>query len=218
MTIIETEEVDGYTVEIRVMEGPENPREDYNHEGSLIVQLRDGYLPPSNADQADWRYDKIRAAWDRTLEHRLNGYSINHVIYDEELIKRYARAFLNAAAVEVWSNPHSDSKLVCLIDRDSDWTDPEAACKSQLAEYAAWCVGDVFGYTVTTQDGEEIDSCWGYYGNDSYAEGGHMRDAFMSAITVHRRDLAERLAKEAAAAADDEAEIVEMRLAEVGAR
>jgi hypothetical protein len=30
--------------------------------------------------------------------------------------------------------------------------------------YTHWCNGEVYGYRILDDDGEEIDSCWGYYG------------------------------------------------------
>lgn len=38
--------------------------------------------------------------------------------------------------------------------------------------FGAWAWGDVYGYTVTdTVTGDEVGSCWGYYGNDHEASG-----------------------------------------------
>ena len=36
--------------------------------------------------------------------------------------------------------------------------------KAEVAEYSAWCSGDVWGYRILLEDGEEFDSCWGFYG------------------------------------------------------
>lgn len=41
---------------------------------------------------------------------------------------------------------------------------------SELAEYRAWCEGEVYGYIARNpQTGEIIDACWGFYGESSYA-------------------------------------------------
>lgn len=44
-----------------------------------------------------------------------------------------------------------------------------AYLKAEMREYAAWLGGEVYGYAVTAPDGEDVDSCWGYYGEDDYA-------------------------------------------------
>lgn len=46
--------------------------------------------------------------------------------------------------------------------------------------YAAWAFGDIYGYIVEDPEGEEIDSCWGYYGADFNKSG--LIDAATGAI------------------------------------
>lgn len=41
---------------------------------------------------------------------------------------------------------------------------PDGYTDVAIAEYRAWAQGDCFGYTVTDPSGNEIDSCWGFYG------------------------------------------------------
>ena len=42
----------------------------------------------------------------------------------------------------------------------------QAYLRSELETYTAYLNGDVFGFVVETEDGEELDSCWGYYDRD----------------------------------------------------
>jgi len=43
-----------------------------------------------------------------------------------------------------------------------------------LEEYTNWCNGNVYGYTIEDEDGEEVDSCWGFYDAEyMFAEIGH---------------------------------------------
>ena len=35
---------------------------------------------------------------------------------------------------------------------------------SEVRTYDQYLTGDVYGYIVEDEDGEEVDSCWGYYG------------------------------------------------------
>jgi hypothetical protein len=43
---------------------------------------------------------------------------------------------------------------------------------SEVEVYSAYLSGDVYGYTIISPDGEELDSCWGFYNVDdtNYAE------------------------------------------------
>lgn len=40
----------------------------------------------------------------------------------------------------------------------------ERRLRAEVEEYNAYLSGDVWGYTITDEDGNEIDSCWGFYG------------------------------------------------------
>lgn len=40
----------------------------------------------------------------------------------------------------------------------------ERDLKGQVAELDQWLRGDVWGYVIEDEDGEHVDSCWGFYG------------------------------------------------------
>ena len=40
------------------------------------------------------------------------------------------------------------------------------ALKAEVDVYSEYVNGEVYGYKVIGPDGEEIDSCWGFYGSD----------------------------------------------------
>lgn len=42
----------------------------------------------------------------------------------------------------------------------------QAYLRSELETYTAYLNGEVFGFVVETEDGEVLDSCWGYYDRD----------------------------------------------------
>lgn len=37
---------------------------------------------------------------------------------------------------------------------------------AEVEEYDQYLRGDVWGYTITDKDGNEVDGCWGFYGYD----------------------------------------------------
>ena len=45
--------------------------------------------------------------------------------------------------------------------------DPLAYTTAQLTAWQAWRTGDVFGWVVLGPVGQEVESCWGYYGFDA---------------------------------------------------
>lgn len=41
-----------------------------------------------------------------------------------------------------------------------------AVMHGEIEEFSAYVNGDVYGYTLTDARGEEVDSCWGFYGDE----------------------------------------------------
>jgi hypothetical protein len=50
------------------------------------------------------------------------------------------------------------------------------AMQAEVKVYDQYLTGDVYGYEVLAPNGEEVDSCWGYYG-DTAKEGGALSAA-----------------------------------------
>ena len=46
-----------------------------------------------------------------------------------------------------------------------------AGLRSEVDEYDQYLRGDVYGYVVEGEDGEQLDSCWGFYGGRGYCKG-----------------------------------------------
>ena len=42
----------------------------------------------------------------------------------------------------------------------------EKVLRGEVKVYDQYLQGDVYGYVIEDADGEEIDSSWGYYGDD----------------------------------------------------
>ena len=63
------------------------------------------------------------------------------------------------AGVAIFEDEECPMGATTLEDRAKD-------CTGFLETYTAWCNGECYGYQVTTVGGEDVDSCWGFYGND----------------------------------------------------
>lgn len=42
--------------------------------------------------------------------------------------------------------------------------------EGEIAEYMSWANGEVYGYIVEDEDGNHLDSCWGFYGDREFCE------------------------------------------------
>ena len=49
-----------------------------------------------------------------------------------------------------------------VTSRVRDWA--LSCIEGSVSEYGAYVSGEVYGFTVSDPEGEEVDSCWGYYG------------------------------------------------------
>ena len=54
--------------------------------------------------------------------------------------------------------------------------------KGEVETYDKYLTGEVYGYTITDKDGEELDSCWGYYGLDD------IRNEVTATVRWHNQD------------------------------
>jgi hypothetical protein len=71
-------------------------------------------------------------------------------------------------------------------------------CKAACDLWGAWAWGDVFGFVLNDPKGEEVDSCWGYYGTD-HRKSGLLETAEESAKHHRESRKAELLKRRAAA-------------------
>jgi hypothetical protein len=63
----------------------------------------------------------------------------------------------------------------------------EGVLKSEVETYAQYLEGAVYGYVVEDEEGEHIDSCWGFYGDTKYAEG-EAKSAIDWIVEKHERE------------------------------
>lgn len=89
------------------------------------------------------------------------------------------------------------------------WADKHNARKTYTAQegqadadyLGAWAWGDVYGYVIESEDGEHLDSCWGYYGTD-FEKSGLLGEA-IDAAQYHVNELNKRNAETLEAARPD---------------
>lgn len=84
----------------------------------------------------------------------------------------------------VFITPQRAEELGVAIWDDEPWFDYikrlEGYLKNEVKMYDNYVTGDVYGYRVVDQEGNEEDSCWGYYGSDLKENG--ILDEFSSQL------------------------------------
>lgn len=148
---------------------PSNPREDYDGLASLT--------------QLDKRYSQPDSTSDPRI---LDACSGRGYFRDNEIVERYARAFLGAVAVAWAHTGRGEGTIFGYLTREEcereKITDPQACLDAILGEYRAWAEGDVYG--IETEGPGVDESCWGYIGY-SYARGEAERQHADATATVH---------------------------------
>jgi hypothetical protein len=167
--MVEKETYKGYTIEIHADENPLNPRTEWDNAGTMVCFHRDynlgdnhSYEKPeslkrlikaieSNVGEMYWLPLYIldhSGLWMRTgtFHEDLQGWdtSLVGIIYitKEKAVKEFGRENTEAKA------------LACL--------------NSEVETYSQYLSGEVYGYIVKDKDGNETDSCWGFFGDTKY--------------------------------------------------
>lgn len=142
---------------------PQDPRE-WN-EGSVMTCFHRSY---SLGDKHDFCDPEELAEYLESSEdvYRLPLYFYNHsgiTISTKPSGDRWdsgevGRIYITKAnAVNIWGlNPDADDFEAAIINN----------LESEVKTYNQYITGDVYGFTITDPDGEEVDSCWGFYGDD----------------------------------------------------
>ena len=52
------------------------------------------------------------------------------------------------------------------LEDDDDIEQVESNLRSEVQTYDQFLTGDVWGYVIEDEDGEHVDSCWGFFGYD----------------------------------------------------
>lgn len=150
----ETIHVPGYKINIFHDISPENPRLSYDNLGTLaIMQCGDEEPDPDfNLKDCIWLpvylYEHGGVAYNTTGFHCPWDSGQTGYIYVKKSKVR-----------KEWDVKHISPRIKEVV---------LGCLKTEVKIFGAYINGDVFGYIVENEAGEEIDSCWGFYG---YLEG-----------------------------------------------
>lgn len=161
----------------------QNPRRDYDHLGKMII------FPSRNRSAVnEWPHsDDVRdfesamrslasfvtkrdAMEDRcivSMDHIfrcVNKHFVLRPIYRNE----YAGDVFTSNSDIGDSDRQCDGVIfIPVSDLPGEGIDRECAFRvleGEVEEYSSWCTGECYGYVVENENGDELDSCWGFYG------------------------------------------------------
>ncbi len=174
-TLRETEEYNGYNINIHYDHDIESPRTAFDNLGKLYTRHRN-YQPEEKFDSHFEMEDVFE-----------------NDCYDfkDEFLKQYIalRVYMYSHSGDtVRTSPFScrwDSGLFGIIavhvedvKKEYGWKyitkkrreKIEKYLEGEVEIYDDYLTGSVYGYTITDNKNNELNSCWGYYGNDCIEE------------------------------------------------
>lgn len=167
MNPIETIIHNGKTIEIYQDEDPTNPRE--NDNADIMICFHGRY---NLGDKHNYRTSDF-SGWDEMAEQIRKDYKpvtmLPLYLYDHSGI---------TISTSPFSCPWDSGQIgFILISRETalkenfskrinkkikSWA--ERYVKASVEEYDQYLTGDIYGYVIKDENGEETDSCWGFYG------------------------------------------------------
>lgn len=164
--IAETYERNGCTVTIHYDTDPESPR-DWDNVGTMVCSHRNYNLGDEQLNASD--YDDWEDVKENLLIKEREAVIILPLfLYDHSGITMYTTGDTRYRQHEAWDSGQVGFIYCTQADIDREWDgDVEKATQYLIGEvktYDQYLVGDVYGFSVESKHGEDIDSCWGFYG------------------------------------------------------
>ncbi len=183
----DTFEVDGLTVRIEYDQDAQNPRKEFDHAAHMVC-FHSRYLL---GDKHGMCIDEAKEFVERIKKEGAAVLSL--YLYDHSGITMSTSPFSCP-----WDSGQVGFIYMERKDILNNWGVKRVTKKlfmqavelmqSEVKEYDEYLTGQVYGFIVEDEDGEELDSCWGFYGLEYCKE----------AATESAKSLAEDKAKQKA--------------------
>lgn len=161
----------------------ENPRLDYDHLGKMIIfpsRNRSAVNEWPHSDNVQefesalrslaWFVTKRDAMEDRcivSMDHIFRCVNKHFVIRPIYMNEYAGDAFTSNSDVDNSDSGCGGLILIPASDLPAEGISRECAARvleGEVEEYSSWCAGECYGYVVENENGDELDSCWGFYG------------------------------------------------------
>lgn len=179
--IAEEYEHDGMQVEIHYDDDPMNPRSEWDHLGVMVCFHKRYNLGDDCHDYRSEDYD----SWDevyKAIEKNEDPVCIYplYLMDHSGLTISTGSGLFRACDSAGWDWGQVGFIFARKKDARSWWGKKlitkklrekiEAGIQAEVEEYDQYLRGDVYGYVVKDAQGEELDSCWGFFGMEAVKE------------------------------------------------
>lgn len=164
---METFDVRGYTVRIVQDGDAESPR-DWDCNASTFVLSHGRYNLPNEASVSFGDFD----SWAEVAEHLREVYNVVGLLQ----VFGYEHGALTISCASFSDSWDSGTLgLVYMTKEQQEETgiateNIEEVLRQEVATYDQYLTGDVWGYVIEDEEGNTIDSCWGYLGSECAEE------------------------------------------------
>lgn len=168
-------------LELRIVhdEDPESPRTTFDNLGVMVCFHRRYNL----GDKHDLREDSF-GGWDDLKDYLVKEEKALHILplylYDHSGITMSTGPFgcpWDSGQVGfIYTTKEQMENIGTPADK------VEECLKAEVEVYTKYIEGDCWGYVIEDEEGDEVDSCWGFYGEDAAKETGeaalkHLKEA-----------------------------------------
>lgn len=164
-------------VEFKMIHGVKVRADAYNGETELPSELKEVFdLTPNDLVKGTDEYSDEFNAWfedewrttetdsEKVLRHDIA------IILPIYMYDHGSTTISHSSFSCQWDSGQVGWHYITKKDLQENWKGDEEAGKRRLAaeleEYDHYLRGSVWGYVVENEEGEEVDSCWGFYGDD----------------------------------------------------
>jgi hypothetical protein len=191
--VAHTETKENMTLEIVNDEDPMNPRTEFDHVGKMVCfhghyDLGDKHNfadPDEFHESSDFKNAVVKLPL-YLLDH--SGISMSTGSFNDPWDSGQVGYILMSreAALENWGKKRLTKKVLELAKK---------CLEAEVEEYNQYLTGDVYGYIVKDADGEQVDSCWGFYGFE-YAkeEGKSALDSSLESFKTNNKECSAAMA------------------------
>jgi len=179
--VYETKKIGKYTVKVIQDENPLDPRVDFDNVAHMICFHR-RYDLGDKHNFNTWRDEELLS-----LLKRKDVYWLPLYLYDHSGITMSTGSFScpwdsgqvgyiymeRSEYLKNWNKKKADKKKIYEI------------LKAEVETYDNYLTGEVYGYIVEDENGDNVDSCWSYFGDSKYA----LEDGIHSAQATIRYDI-----------------------------
>lgn len=177
----------GLTVRVVVDDcgSTESPLDHYDSHVRLVTFERHGYVNDSGVKRRE------KSPFSEPEEVRTwaanNGFHCYPVFKYEHGNVAYSIAPFSCP----WDSGQAGYLLLSLEEWSAMDDKADSYAKGTLESYSSWCNGEIYGWIVEDEDGETLESCWGYIGESDYA----LQEGLDTAEGIEKRRKRSRLDK-----------------------